>query len=267
VTAEANADLAKSTDTRWKGLLATDSVSKQDADEKAGDDAAKAAALQSARANVARLHDLESFKRVVAPFAGIVTSRTTDIGALINAGQSSGAELFRVAETSKLRIYVQVPQPYAGYVIVGQKADMSFDDRPGHNFTATVVRTAHAIDPSARTLQTELEYDNSKGELLPGAYAEVHLKLPTSVASLRLPANTLLFRTEGMQVGVVDADKHVKLASVTLGRDFGTQVEILGGVSESDSVIVNPPDSLRDGASVRLAPPPQNGQPPGAKSS
>jgi len=254
-TAQANYDLSHTTNVRWQGLLATDSVSKQDADEKAGDEEAKKAALESSRANLARLHDTESFKRVLAPFDGTVTARDTDIGALINAGQSSGAQLFRVADTHKLRIYVLVPQPYAAATTVGLDAELRFAEHPGKGYPAQIVNTANALDPATRTLQVELQVDNAKGELFPGAYAEVHFKLPTDTQILRLPANTVLFRSAGLQVAVVGADNRVALKSVTQGRDFGTSIEILSGIGANDQVILNPPDSLADGVEVRIAPP------------
>lgn len=256
-TARANYELSQSTNERWKGLLATDSVSKQDADEKAGDAAAKKAALDSSAANLARLHDLESFKRVVAPFDGTVTARNTDIGSLINAGQASGAQLFRVADTHKLRIYVQVPQPYAAATAPGLAAELRFAEHPGKGYPAPIVRTANAIDPATRTLQVELQVDNDKGELFPGAYAEVHFKLPADAKILRLPANTVLFRTAGLQVATVGTDDKVVLKNVTQGRDFGSTIEIINGLDANDSVILNPPDSLADGTQVRIAPPPE----------
>ena len=252
-TAQANYELAKSTNQRWQGLLATESVSKQDADQKASDEAAKQAALASAGANVARLRDLESFKRVVAPFDGVVTARNTDIGALINAGQNSGAALFRMADTRKLRIYVQVPQPYAAAAVPGVAAQLTFTERPGKAYPTQVVRTAQALDPASRTLQVELQVDNSKGELFPGSYAEVHFKLPGSVDSLRLPINALLFRSAGLQVAVVDADHILHLKSISSGRDFGKSIEVLSGLEATDRVVLNPPDSIADGAAVRIA--------------
>ncbi|MDR3414982.1 MAG: efflux RND transporter periplasmic adaptor subunit [Nevskia sp.] len=255
-TAQANYQLAKSTDVRWQGLLATDSVSKQDADDKAGDAAAKKAAVDSAAANVARLRDLESFKRVAAPFDGTVVSRNTDIGALINAGQGTGTELFRVSDTHRLRIYVQVPQPYAPATTPGVEAELIFAERSGKSYRAQIVHTANALDPNTRTLQVELQIDNARGELFPGAYAEVHFKLPPGADSLRLPANTVLFRSAGLQVATVGADKHVRLKNVTQGRDFGSSIEILSGIEAGDEVVLNPPDSLTDGAEVRIAPPP-----------
>ena len=257
-TARANESLSNSTNERWKGLLATESVSKQDADEKAGDAAAKKAAADSAAANVARLRELESFKRVVAPFTGVITARNTDIGALINAGQSAGTELFRIADTHKLRVYVQVPEAYASVTNPGLEAELHFAEFPNKLFAAKTVRTSNALDPSLRTLQVELELDNANRDVFPGAYAEVHFKLPASAESLRLPANTVLFRSAGLQVATVDGEKHVKLKSVVQGRDFGNTIEILSGLAPGDAVIVNPPDSLTDGVSVRIAPPPSS---------
>lgn len=252
-TARANEALSTTTNVRWQGLLATESVSKQDADERAGDAAARKAAADSAAANVARLRELESFKRVVAPFSGVITARNTDIGALINAGQSTGAELFRIADTHKLRIYVQVPEAYAAATSPGLEADLRFAERPNKPFTAKTVRTSNALDPTLRTLQVELELDNANREVFPGAYAEVHFKLPASAQSLRLPANTVLFRAAGLQVATLDGQKHVKLKSIVQGRDFGNTVEILSGLEPDEVVILNPPDSLTDGVLVRIS--------------
>jgi RND family efflux transporter MFP subunit len=255
-TARANESLSNSTNARWRGLLATESVSKQDADEKAGDAAAKKAAADSSAANVARLRELESFKRVLAPFSGVITARNTDIGALINAGQSSGTELFRIADTHKLRIYVQVPESYAAATTTGLEAELRFAEQPRKTFAAKTVRTSNAIDPTLRTLQVELELDNEDREVFPGAYAEVHFKLAASAESLRLPANTVLFRSAGLQVATIDGDKRVKLKNVVQGRDFGNTIEILSGLGPDEVVILNPPDSLTDGTVVRIATPP-----------
>jgi RND family efflux transporter MFP subunit len=251
-TARANESLSKTTNERWKGLLGTESVSKQDAEEKAGDFAAKKAAADSAAANVGRLRALESFKRVVAPFDGVVTARNTDFGNLINAGESSGTELFRVADTTKLRIYVLVPEVYASIAKPGVEADLKFAEHRNQSFTATTVRTANALDPTLRTLQVELQIDNSKGVLFPGAYAEVHFKLAGDAQSLRLPSNTVLFRAPGLQVATVDGQKHVKLKSIVQGRDFGNTIEILSGIDANDAVVLNPPDSIVDGMTVRI---------------
>ena len=255
-TARANAALSASTNKRWQGLLSTESVSRQDADEKAGDAAAKKAAVDSAAANVARLRDLESFKRVLAPFDGVVTARNTDIGALINAGQSAGSELFKVADTHKLRIYVQVPEAYASAAKPGLEAELRFTEQANKTYTAQTVRTSNALDPTLRTLQVELQLDNANREIFPGAYAEVHFKLAGNAESLRLPANTVLFRAAGLQVATIDGTKHVKLKSIVQGRDFGSTIEILSGIEANDLVGVNPPDSITDGETVRIAAPP-----------
>jgi RND family efflux transporter MFP subunit len=267
-TAQANYLLAHTTNVRWQGLLATESVSQQDADQRAGDATAKAAAQQSAAANVARLQELESFKRVVAPFDGIVTQRNTDVGALINAGQSTGNALFRVADTHRLRIYVFVPQPYAAQIHAGLTASLEFADHPGQHFIAEVTSTAHALDTISRTLQSELQIDNSKGTLLPGSYAQVTFTLPGSAETLRIPVNTVLFRGKEPQVALVDGAQRVHLVNITEGRDFGTEIEVLAGVSANDNLIVNPPDSIADGAVVRVPKPEQagSGAPPGHSS-
>jgi RND family efflux transporter MFP subunit len=254
-TARANENLSKSTNLRWQGLLATQSVSKQDADEKAGDAAAKKAAADSAAANVARLRDLESFKRVIAPFTGVITARNTDVGALINAGQSAGTELFRIADTHKLRIYVRVPEPFASVTQPGLEAALHFTEYAERSFPAKIVRTSNSLDPALRTLQVELELDNAKGEIFPGAYAEVHFKLPANAETLRLPANTVLFRAAGLQVATLDAQQRVKLKSIVQGRDFGNSIEVLSGLAPHERVVLNPPDSIADGVQVRIAAP------------
>ncbi|HTB89085.1 MAG TPA: efflux RND transporter periplasmic adaptor subunit [Steroidobacteraceae bacterium] len=251
-TARANEALSNTTNRRWNDLLATESVSKQDADEKAGDAAAKKAIAESAAANVSRLRQLESFKRVVAPFDGIITARNTDIGSLINAGESAGSELFRVADTHKLRIYVQVPEPYAAAAKPGLEADLRFSEQPGKGYEAITVRTANALDPVLRTLQVELELDNAQNQLFPGAYAEVHFKIAGSASSVRLPANTVLFRAAGPQVAVVDAQQRIQLKSIVQGRDFGGTIEVLSGLGPDDAVVVNPPDSIVNGVTVRV---------------
>jgi RND family efflux transporter MFP subunit len=253
-TAHANDELAQTTDVRWKGLLANQAVSQQDADTRAGQAAASKAQAASAQANVGRLRELESFKRIVAPFDGVVTARNTDIGALIAAGQTSGSALFRVADTQKLRIYVDVPEPYAAKAQPGIEVQMRFNEHPGKDYPATLVRTARALDPTLRTLRVELQVDNSQGELFPGAYAEVHFKLPGSNSTLRVPATALIFRSQGLQIATVGSDNKARLRSIVQGRDFGTSVEVLSGVSANDQVVINPPDSLSDGGTVRIAP-------------
>jgi RND family efflux transporter MFP subunit len=253
-TARANYELARSTNERWQGLLATESVSQQDADQRAGDAAAKSAAQASAAANVARLREMEGFKRVVAPFSGVVTQRNTDVGALINAGQTPGSALFRVADTHRLRIYVQVPQPYAAQISTGVSAALEFTDHPGQHYSATVTSTARALDAVSRTLQVELQIDNSSGDLLPGSYVQVTFTLPPSAGTLRVPVNTVIFRGKSPQVATLDDGEHVRLRDIAQGRDFGTEIEVLAGIGPNDTLIVNPPDSLADGAQVRIQP-------------
>jgi len=269
-TAQANFQLAHTTDQRWRELLTTNSVSHQAADSAAGDASAKKAALASAEANVARLSDLESFKRLLAPFDGVVTSRNTDIGSLINAGQ--GSALFRVADTSKLRVYVLVPQLYAANTTPGLQADLTFPERPGKIYPAQVVRTADALDPTSRTLQVELLVDNSSGELFPGAYSQVNFKIPRGTGHLSVPANAVLFRSTDLQVAVVGADNRVTLKNITTGRDSGTSLEVLAGLTAGEDIIVNPSDSLETGSRVRVLQPksdsllPPAPQPPRATS-
>jgi RND family efflux transporter MFP subunit len=254
-TADANYQLARTTNERWKGLLATQSVSQQDADERAGDAAAKLAARAAAAANVQRLRELESFKRVVAPFDGVVTQRNTDVGALINAGETPGSALFRVADTHRLRIYVFVPQQYAAQIRTGGAVSLQVTDHPGQTYTAEVASTAHALDATSRTLQVELQIDNAKGDLFPGAYAQVTFDLPSQADTLRVPTNAVIFRGNKLQVAVVDDKQHVRLTDITQGRDFGTEIEVLTGLKAADNLIVNPPDSIGDGAQVHVQQP------------
>src|SRR4029077_19552416 len=187
------------------------------------------------------------------PFDGVVTERNTDVGALINAGQTAGSALFRVADTHRLRIYVSVPQAYAAAVQAGQKATLELTDRPTARYEAIVVSTAHALDATTRTLQVELQIDNAQGELLPGSYAQVHFTLAADSAStLRIPVNTVLFRAKGLEVATLDPQHRVHLKSIMQGRDFGTEIEVLTGISAADTLIVNPPDSIADGTPVRV---------------
>jgi RND family efflux transporter MFP subunit len=260
-TALANSRIAEITDVRWKGLLANNAVSPQDADTRAATAQATKATADSAQANVGRLEELESFKRVVAPFDGVVTARNTDIGALINAGQSAGSQLFRVADTTRLRVYVQVPEQFAPETKPGVEAQLSFNEHPGVTYPAKVTRTAQALDPNLRTLQVELLVDNSKGELFPGAYTEVHFELPGNTATLIVPATTLVFRTAGLQVATIEQGNRVKLHKIEAGRDFGKTVEVLSGLSADADIIMNPPDSIADGEIVRVAKPQANPQP------
>lgn len=259
-TAEANNELSQSTAKRWADLLKTDSVSKQEADEKQSDASAKAALVAAAKANVDRLTDLESFKRVTAPFDGIITTRNTDTGALINAGSTSAPELFHIADITKLRIYVQVPQTYTAAITPDLIAELHFAEHPGKIYKAKLIKTANALDPSARTLLVQFEADNQDGELLAGGFTEVHMKLPTKVETLILPVNTLMYRGTDMQVAVVqnaDSQKNAKaiLKTITLGRDFGNEVEVTSGLNPDDQVVVNPPDSLISGQDIKIAEP------------
>jgi RND family efflux transporter MFP subunit len=248
-TAEANERLARSTNERWRSLLAPQAVSRQEADEKAGDYAAKHQLSASARANLQRLRDLRGFQRVVAPFDGTITARSTDVGHLI----TGTAPLFHIADARRLRIYVQVPQAFAGSMQPGVRGDMQFADKAGRSWPATVVRTAEAFDPATRTLQTELQVDNADGQLLPGAYAEVHFKLTGAHGTARIPASALIFRGGGLFAANVGADNRVKLKPIQPGRDFGTEIEVLSGVNPGERIIVNPPDSLVDNQLVRVA--------------
>ncbi len=260
-TALANSRIAEITDVRWKGLLANNAVSPQDADTRAATAQATKATADSAQANVGRLEELESFKRVVAPFDGVVTARNTDIGALINAGQSTGSQLFRVADTTRLRVYVQVPEQFAPETKPDVEAQLSFNEHPGVTYPAKVTRTAQALDPNLRTLQVELLVDNSKGELFPGAYTEVHFELPGNTTTLIVPATTLVFRTAGLQVATIEQGNRVKLYKIEAGRDFGKTVEVLSGLPADADIIMNPPDSIADGEIVSVAKPQANPQP------
>lgn len=254
-TAQANLAISDLTNRRWQSLLKTQAVSAQDADNRAADAAAKKTTVDSAEQNVRRLQDLESFKRLTAPFDGVVTARNTDVGYLINAGQAPGSELFRLADIHRLRIYAQVPEAYAAATSAGLKAELHFTERPGVTYAADAIRTSGALDPTARTLQVELQLDNRDGTLFPGSYAEIHFKLPSSSATLRLPANTVLFRGSNLQVAVVDRDRIIRLKDIDEGRDFGKTIEVLHGLEPNDEVVVNPPDSIEDGMKVRIAPP------------
>ena len=252
-TAVAKEKLAETTNRRWQKMLAATSVSKQEADEKSGDFEARKAEVSAQRANVDRLQALTGFKRVVAPFDGIVTERKTDLGALINAGSGSGPELFRVADTHKLRIYVEVPQAYAERITTGMQAQLQFPERPGKNFPASVVSTANAINESSRTLLVQLEAGNADGKLIAGSYADVRFELPAAAGALQLPVTALIFRRNGLRVATVGKDDRVTMKSVEIGRDYGTKVEIVSGLDVNDRVIDSPPDWLADGDKVRAA--------------
>jgi RND family efflux transporter MFP subunit len=249
--AEASLGLAKITAARWAGLLKTASVSEQEAAEKQADLKLKTALADTARAEVRRLEKLQSFSRVTAPFAGTITLRNVDSGDLIVAAGSK--EIFHLAQTQKLRVFVQVPQAMARSIGSGQSAEVILPEAPGRTFPARVIRTAGVIAADSRTLLVELEVDNAGGEILAGSYAQVRFSEAKREATLTLPSNTLLFRAEGPQVGVVLPDGKVELRSVKLGRDFGQTTEVLAGVGSQDRVIVKPSDSLANGILVNVA--------------
>lgn len=250
---QAALDLAQITAARWAELLKTASVSEQEAAEKQSDLALKKANLAAAFANVRRLEDVKAYCRVVAPFDGTITARQTDVGQLINAG--SGRELFRLAQVNPLRVYVRVPQSMAQAIAPGQKAELALDQLPGKKIEAVAVRSAGAIEPTSRTLLVELQVDNSRGEILAGSYAQVRFKDSFANPALTLSANTLLFRAEGVCVGVVNSNGQTEVRPIKLGRDFGQTVEVLEGVAAGDRVIMNPPDLLASGRTVRVAEP------------
>ena len=271
-TAQANYGLAQTTATRYQDLLKSDAVSKQDVDNATGDFAAKKAMLASAQSNVRRLEEMQSFEKIYAPFAGVITARNTDVGHLINSGAGAPAtELFHIAATQTLRVFINVPQADSQAAKPGLVADLSLPEFPGKTFKGKLVRTADSIDPATRTLLVEVDVDNANGQLLPGAYTEVHLKVPTGVPSLILPVTALIFRAQGLQVATVQgptgsckASEKEKLAcavltNIALGRDMGTEVEVVSGLTADDSVIVSPPDSLISGETVRVVTQPANG--------
>jgi RND family efflux transporter MFP subunit len=247
-TADANAKLALATAERYRELSKSQLVSKQDVDNANGSYDAKSAAAESARANVKRLEELEGFSQIRAPFAGVITARNVDVGALIG---SNGKELFHVASTDKLRVFVNVPEVYSRAAQPGIKADLTLKEFPGRKFTGVLTRTSRSIEVASRTLLTEVDVDNPKGELLPGSYAEVHLKLPTPATLLKLPVSAIIFKADGLQIAKV-AGGRVALSAVTLGRDFGNSVEVITGLNADDQVVANPGDSLKDGETVRI---------------
>jgi RND family efflux transporter MFP subunit len=266
-TAQANFQLSEITATRYEDLLKTDSVSKQDVDNAHGDFEAKKAMVASAQSNLKRLEELQSFEKVYAPFDGVITARNTDVGHLINSGAGGpAAELFHIASLRTLRVYINVPQQYSQAAKPGILANLTLQEFPGRRFPGKLVRTADSIDLASRTLLVEVDVDNASGELLPGAYAEVHLSVPSGVPALIVPVSALIFRSEGLQVGTVQGGNRASLAKITLGRDMGSEVEVVSGLSATDLVIADPPDSLIEGETVRLASSTANGsqgQPPG----
>lgn len=252
-TAQANANLSRITSTRYQDLIKTDGVSKQEVDNAVGDYEAKAATVKSSEANVRRLEELESFKHVYAPFSGVITRRNIDIGTLINAGNGgTQQELFTLAQTDPIRVYVNVPEMYSPSVRSGLGAFLELTQFPGQNFQGKVVRTAEAIDPNTRTLLTEVDVPNKNGQLFPGGYAQVHLQVKVAASRVQVPVNALLFRSEGLRAVVVDAGHKTHLRALTIGRDFGTTLEVLNGLQPNDWIVLNPPDSIEDGEKVSV---------------
>jgi len=275
-TQQANANLSKITAARYQELIKTDGVSKQEVDNAVGDLEAKVANVKSAEANVRRLEELESFKHIYAPFSGVITKRSVDTGTLINAGNGGASEqLFVLAQTDPIRVYVSVPEAYAPSIRSGLGAFLELTQYPGQKFAGRVVRTAESIDPGTRTLLTEVDVPNHNGALLPGGYAQAHLQVKVTGARLAVPVNALLFRSEGLRAVVVDANHRAHLRSITVGRDYGTTLEVLQGLDVNDWIVLNPADSIDDGQEVRVKevatnrapsqPAPQPNPAPGAK--
>ena len=254
LTAQANAALARTTSVRWNSLLKTDAVSKQAVDEKNGDFTAKEAIVKATEANVDRLEVMESFKKILAPFDGIVTARKTDIGDLINAGSASGVELYIVSDTHKMRLYVNVPQNYAAVVTPGTKAQLTLPERPGQAFTATVEASAQSVDAASGATLVQLAVDNEAGQLFPGAFANVHFDLPLASANLSVPASALIFDSSGLRVAILGSDNRVAFKPVTVARDLGDVIEISSGLAANDRIIDTPPDGISTGDQLRIAP-------------
>lgn len=252
-TSQANANLSRITSARYQELIKTDGVSKQEVDNAVGDYEAKAATVKSSEANVRRLEELESFKHVYAPFSGVITKRNIDTGTLINAGNGGAQqELFSLAQTDPIRVYVSVPEMYSPSVRGGLGAFLELAQYPGQNFQGKVVRTAEAIDPNTRTLLTEVDVPNKNAQLFPGGYAQVHLQVKVAASRVQVPVNALLFRAEGLRAVVVDANHKAHLRQLTIGRDYGTMLEVLQGLEPTDWIVLNPADSLDEGQDVRV---------------
>jgi RND family efflux transporter MFP subunit len=252
-TAQANLKLAEITKTRYMGLLATHAVAQQDADNAEGTYNANKAIVDADQANVRQLETLQSFEKIYAPFDGIITARNTDIGQLINSGNSGNVktDLFHISQPGKLRVYINVPEQYSKAATPGLTADLTLAEFPGRQFQGKLVRTSNSINFTTRTLTAEVDVDNPSGELLTGAYTEVHLKVPGQTSSYLVPVSTLIFRSQGLQVAVVKNGAMV-LTPVTPGRDFGEQIEIVSGLKGDESVVVSPPDSIVSGQKVQV---------------
>ena len=251
-TDEANLKLAEITADRYNGLLKQDSIAKQDVDTAVQNAKARAATFSGSQANVKRLEQMVAYEKVYAPFDGVITARNIDVGALINAGANApGKELFHIASNAILRVYVSVPEAYSRAAKPGVGAYLTLNEFPGRQFHGTIMRNADAIDMSSRTLLVEVDVKNPTGELLPGSYTSVHLKLPSKIEAVTVPSNALIFRAEGLQVALV-RDGRTALIPVIMGRDYGDTVEIVNGVKPDDSVIVNPSDSIVSGQKVQV---------------
>ena len=250
----AQLELAKISAQRWENLRKSDSVSAQEADQQASGYKQAQANLAAADANVKRLEQLEGFKKVYAPFSGVLTKRNVDPGALINAGAgAAGRELFDIARVDPIRVYTSVPQAYAPYIKVGASTTVTLQEFPGQKFSAKIARTAESIDPNTRTLLTEVDVPNRDGKLLPGSFGEVHFAVGSNVNKVTVPVNAMLFRAEGARLAIVGADNKIQLRPINIGKDYGATLEILGGVSVGDKVVINPPDSLEEGQQVNVA--------------
>jgi len=257
----AQLEIAKISADRWENLRKSDSVSAQEADQQTSGYKQAQANLAASDANVRRLEQLEGFKDVYAPFTGVLTRRNVDPGALINAGAgAAGRELFDIARVDPLRVFTSVPQAYAPNIKVGEQTAVTLQEFPGQKFVGQVARTAEAIDPGTRTLLTEVDVPNKDGRLLPGSFGEIHFAVGTNVNKVTVPVNAMLFRSEGPRVAVVAPNNRIELRPINIGRDYGTTLEILGGVSTADRVVINPPDSLEDGQPVNVAQPAQGQQ-------
>jgi RND family efflux transporter MFP subunit len=249
---EANAHLAQISATRWQSLAGTDAVATQDIDQRTYALNANLAQVKASQANVDRLMAEQSFKRLVAPFDGIVTARETDIGALINVGAAGGAELFVVSATSRLRVYINVPQNYVPSVPAGTRATLSVPEHPGKVYSGTVESSAQAVDPSTGTTLMQIIVDNSAGEMMPGDYASIHLQVPPLTDVYSVPSSALIFNAKGLSVAIVDRTNHVLVKPVVMARDLGQVVELASGLTQQDRVIANPPDGVSTGDEVRL---------------
>jgi RND family efflux transporter MFP subunit len=256
-TAEANLRLAELTAARYAELFKASIASRQDADNASGNLDARKTAVDSAQFNVKRLEETQSFNKIYAPFDGLITARNIDVGSLIDSGSAGGPakELFHLVATQKLRVFVSVPQTYSRAAKLGMTVDITLPELPGRRFQGILTRSTNAIDPSTRTLLTQIDVDNSSNEILPGSFGEAHLRLPSPAAAFLIPANALLFRSEGTQVAEVQEGSRILLVSVKLGRDFGTELEVVSGLSGDESIVVNPPDNLVTGQPVLVASP------------